>query len=419
MERRQDNEDLTRQRSDEFMAFKEREVHFLSSFLGPSEVYRRIKTEQDNLKAKQRARRQLLARAAREVRYYTETNSQGYRKYRYFDYEFKFNNQRYDLEFTDRNVAERIYGPIMDIESMCGVFTASGMAAIAAAAMTVQILVPEGVQFILPSGQEFHETQHLFKSYLRNNGPIEVAVVCSSGSINVQHALSNVPNAKIFIVDTTCWDLGGAEVARLVKELKKSDSLVFLVRSHQKLDSFGIEYSRLGSVVAIHSDQRLVTQAYSECKRIVATFGMQMHLTSLIPFLGVGAFAGLSHARTERIRNNTFRAFHAMRGAFDGSSRVTIRAYPHSLFFSIHIKETMNHETLKACAQRCASVLRGYKVPAFYASSFGFDFTALDSFVDARTGEATIRVAVGDHAPSTVVALIAILKAEVRTICAV
>ena len=85
-------EDLTRKRSDEFMALKEREIRFLSSFVGPSEVYRRITTEQDNLKAKQRARRQLLTRAAREVRYYTETNSQGYRKYRYFDYEFRFNN---------------------------------------------------------------------------------------------------------------------------------------------------------------------------------------------------------------------------------------------------------------------------------------------------------------------------------------
>jgi hypothetical protein len=344
---------------------------------------------------------------------------QGHPRFRYFNYEFKFNNQRYDLEFTDRNIAERIYGSSVDEKYMCGAFTASGMAAIATAGLTVKRLVPTGVRFVFPSGQEFHETQHLMRGYLGDNGPTTVAVVCSSGQMEVHEAISRVPGAEIVIVDTTCWDLGGDEVRELARQLHRTKSLIFFVRSHQKLDSFGMEYSRLGSVVAIHSDDKLVARTYTECKRTVATFGMQPHLTSLIPFLGVEDFASLSKARTGRIRGSTQRTFQAINDQFDGCSRVAIRQYPHSLFLSIHLRETMTTEALKASARRIASILRSNGVPAFYASSFGFDFTAFDSFVDLLTGEATIRVAVGDHARSTVSVLSDILQAEIRQLCAV
>ena len=203
--------------------------------------------------------------------------------------------------------------------------------------------------------------------------------------------------------DTTCFWRTSGRIARVVRWARSHDVPIALFRSHNKLDSFGIEYGRLGSVVLSwrrRSPARrmrdLVRETRDAAVRLLGVAAIPAHLP---PFVDQAAYALASTQRTAALIRNARRLYRRLRRSPLAPGVVL---YTHGLYLTISPSAELRVRDVKRAATALCAMLADKGLPARHAGSFGFDFIAVEWFVDARTKKNVLRVAPGDG-PSSMI----------------
>ncbi|GEM_PF-2503339 len=181
----------------------------------------------------------------------------------------------------------------------------------------------------------------------------------------------SLENAKLFIFDTTLFDQGSTELKFILEFLLEKKIPSLLVRSHLKLDSFGAEYSSLGSVAAINMDGHKKQSSLAKCLSLTGSYAS---IDQVYPFLGNPEFVTLSSNRNKRIQKFG-------RLLTDGVQKIisekeyyfSVISTWHSYYFYLkypsvtELNMHLEFEKLKLLSN----------VHATYCDSFGFDFLTL------------------------------------------
>ncbi|HKG99453.1 MAG TPA: hypothetical protein VKB08_01845 [Bradyrhizobium sp.] len=225
---------------------------------------------------------------------------------------------------------------------------------------------------------------------------------CSAHPLSFYQVQASAP-WDLLLFDTTCLPAKSGRVRRVLAIALTAGIPVVLVRSHTKLDSLGIEYGRLGSAVFLMPTRNnkvfrrewfeKLTQETREAVRLFGAAAVPAHLP---PFAGDAIFERLNVQRTAKIIRNTRRLAQRL-----GAMGILPRTYAHGLYITFSGMSHSDLDCAKAAAKMLAEHLQNAGLPVRHAGSFGFDFVAIDSFVDAA-GRNTVRVAPADTPASII-----------------
>src|SRR4051812_1002376 len=146
------------------------------------------------------------------------------------------------------------------------IYTISGMAAIAALLLAIRPVLGQADILMLPGSygetQELIEaharhlraltlTQSLSETLMRRSPTPRLLLLDSTATASRFDAVlcCDRPAIDLLIFDTTCFANGSGRIRRVLAWARRWTIPVVMVRSHNKLDSLGAEYGRLGSVV--------------------------------------------------------------------------------------------------------------------------------------------------------------------------
>jgi hypothetical protein len=201
----------------------------------------------------------------------------------------------------------------------------------------------------------------------------------------------------LVVFDTTCFSSGSGYIVRALNWARETTTPVVLLRSHTKLDSLGVEYGRLGSVVFTggpHAKQRLLQDFLTETRNAVRLFGGAALPAHFPPYVAAPAYRPLTNKRVAAMLRNNRRAMRYFSAALAGSSAEF--HFAHGLYVTLASARTLDESDARdVVAELCADLDRR-GLPLRHAGSFGFDFGAAEWSRD-RIGERyVVRIAAAD-----------------------
>jgi hypothetical protein len=257
----------------------------------------------------------------------------------------------------------------------------------------------------------YGETRELFQRFgdriremplalRRNLAPKRGAriVWVDSAAGRVPRAADPMPrDTDLVACDTTCFWLDSGRIRRVARWARRHDVPLALVRSHAKLDSLGVEYGRLGSIVLAWrraGGKDRMRDVVREARNAVRLLGVAPIPVHLPPFTGSDEYRELSAERTAAIVHNTRRLAHALAST---SLRDAVKLYRHGLYLTLAPRGELRVRDVKRAIDALCEALGD---TARHAGSFGFDFVAAEWFTDPVTRRNVIRIAPGDLPPS-------------------
>jgi hypothetical protein len=114
------------------------------------------------------------------------------------------------------------------------------------------------------------------------------------------------PLLDLVVFDTTCFSSGSGHIVRALNWAHDTKIPIVLLRSHTKLDSLGVEYGRLGSVVFTSGPH--AKDLLTETRNAVRLFGGAALPAHFPPFVGAPAYRSLTNRRVAAILRNNRRA---------------------------------------------------------------------------------------------------------------
>ncbi len=302
-------------------------------------------------------------------------------------FQFDYDYQRADLKVEGP--------PVYAVGGLEGLmptlYTASGMAAISASLLAVRRLWPRCSFDIRADG--YPETRELI-ALLDQEHPEQstrIAVIDSTVDTPLS-ARRRLHGATAAIFDTSCFAASSGRIRTIVELARARDIPMVLVRSHTKLDCFGLDYGRLGSIVAVtamtYSPVPALHTLMADFIRLNGSAALPMHFP---PFAGSKAFRELSRARTAWTIRCTRLIEHRLR-----STGVPLRSFGHGLYLVLYPCPFSGKDDACVAATDIVARLIAAGVPARQAGSFGFDFFGCDWFEDPQTHEVGIRLSIGD-----------------------
>ncbi|MCA1474731.1 hypothetical protein [Bradyrhizobium sp. NBAIM08] len=327
-------------------------------------------------------------------------------------FEFSYDYQRADLT---------VRGPsFYELDGGCtstAIYTASGMAAISAVLLASARIVAKADILVLPGC--YGETLELIRSFMPHLRieplplPLGDALARVSSprillldSCSVAGAIEAVlrcdgSGLDLLIFDTTCFAGRSGRIRRVVGWARRHGIALVLVRSHNKLDSLGAEYGRLGSAVFVGGHERPPRAGDAEWSRLafetcnaVRLLGGAALPAHFPPFAGSAAYWALTKRRVAAILRNgrsSARCFAAEIPALSAQLR-----FAHGLYVTLRGRRALDEAAARQAAEDMSCELRRAGFPIRHAGSFGFDFAATEWFHDATTDQYSVRVAVPD-----------------------
>ena len=224
-----------------------------------------------------------------------------------------------------------------------------------------------------------------------------VLLVDSVGPDDSAHVDDPMPRDTALVAfDTTCFWRTSGRIARVVRWARRHDVPVALFRSHNKLDSFGIEYGRLGSIVVSwrrRSSAARMRGLVRETRDAIRLLGVAAIPAHLPPFAGQDAYELRERATDGRDHPQCAASLRPVAALAAGPGVVL---YAHGLYLTIAPSAELRVQDVKRAATALCAALPTRGLPARHAGSFGFDFIAVEWFTDARTKKNVLRVAPGD-----------------------
>jgi hypothetical protein len=345
----------------------------------------------------------------------TETAWTTHRPAKSGPFEFNYGYQRADLRVHGPPIYRALRSPSANLVQET-IYASSGMSAMAALSSALSKLCD--CAEVLVSNGCYGETRELFESFgyrfrtlpleartgshRRGNGVFRVALVDSSvraGFFDFEKAVTD--DIDLVIFDTTCCWRSSGRIRRMVKWALRSKLPLALVRSHGKLDCLGIEYGRLGSVVIAAPLQDILsgrlkwlTALTRETNESIRLLGAAPIPANFPPFAAGRAFERCSVQRIAAIIRNNRRMVRLLSDRL-GATTVVL-AFQHGLYFTL--KPTGNPSVQDAthlAASLCRDLVSS-GLPVAHAGSFGFDFVAIEWFVDSSSRCNAIRIAAPD-----------------------
>lgn len=300
-----------------------------------------------------------------------------------------YSYQRFDLSLKIDNWLNFIYGFSKIKNASTGFLLSSGMSAIHAIITTLAKLKIENK--IIFTNLPYFETYNLMTRYYDffNVIQIEKYDTHSDGILWIDSSspiITNInfnKNHNIVIVDTSCFEPKSEKLEKIISKFK-SNSLIILNRSHIKLDCFGLEISRLGSLVFIFPDKNqknyeMGNLIYEQCKDLISFNGSNVEMKNIYSWLGNEEFFKLTKLRTKRIRYFC----NALRKTLDGKlnkNLFQILYHEHELYFTIRFLDGSIIENPNDFAMSMAKKAIDKGLPIRGSGSFGLNKVCLDGF---------------------------------------
>ncbi|QOZ77187.1 hypothetical protein XH83_18055 [Bradyrhizobium sp. CCBAU 53351] len=326
-------------------------------------------------------------------------------------FEFSYDYQRADLTVRGPSFYELDSG-----SASTAIYTASGMAAISAVLLASAQIVAKADILVLPGS--YGETQELIRGlvpHLRLRAldlplrdalaPADSPRILLLDSCSVAGALEAVlrcdgSGLDLLIFDTTCFAGRSGRIRRVLSWARRSGIPLVLVRSHNKLDSLGAEYGRLGSAVFVQNNEHEPRTKFpwsrlsAETRNAVRLLGCAALPAHFPPFVGSAAYLALTKRRVAAIlRNGRHMARHF---AAKLPALAAELHFAHGLYVTLRGSRPLDEPSARQAAEDMSNDLRAEGFPIRHAGSFGFDFAATEWFHDATTDRYSVRVAVSD-----------------------
>jgi hypothetical protein len=218
---------------------------------------------------------------------------------------------------------------------------------------------------------------------------------CIGASAFEETLNSEEPDCAFVIFDTTCFACGSGHIKRVVTWARRWQLPIVLVRSHNKLDSLGIEYGRLGSAVFVDAaGQSALRELAAEMRNAVRLLGNAALPAHFPPYVGTEAHQRLTQKRIAAIVKNSRRMSQTLAKLRD-CSRGTLH-FAHGLYVTLNVNRPLDEQEAKEIAADLANDLTKAGLPLRHAGSFGFDFAATEWFHDMSTDRHLARIAMAD-----------------------
>ncbi len=174
------------------------------------------------------------------------------------------------------------------------------------------------------------------------------------------------------------------------------------MRSHIKLDSFGLELGRLGSIVISFPENKSDehNKLMTTLRQAIAGFGINFNLFSLYPWLGNSKFVKLTQQRTQAIRKVTKALYCALKDMHQENDLFEILpSTTHKIFLIIqtHIKHQdypsfQNMVLSRLIAQSCYE----QQLPVLAAGTLGLNQITVNDFINLTNQNHQVRIASAD-----------------------
>jgi hypothetical protein len=325
---------------------------------------------------------------------------------------FSYDYQRADLTVRGPSFYEFDCGC-----TITAIYTASGMAAISAVLLASAHIVEKADILVLPGS--YGETLELIRGFVPHlrlvalklplvdalasgNSPrILLLDSCSFAGAFEAVLRSDGSGLDLLVFDTTCFAGRSGRIRRVLRWAQRYGIPLVLVRSHNKLDSLGAEYGRLGSAVFVHGNgarQRAGRPDWSglasETRNAVRLLGGAALPAHFPPFVGSAAYLALTKRRVAAILRNSRRMARYLAPKLPAQS--TELHFTHGLYVTLRGKRPLDEAGARQAAEEMSNELRAKGFPIRHAGSFGFDFAATEWFHDATTDQYSVRVTVPD-----------------------
>ena len=326
---------------------------------------------------------------------------------------FKF---RYDYQRADLDVQGPSFYELGEEFTQETVYTGSGMAAISALLLASARVLGQAEVLVLPA--TYGETLELIDGYARHlrkvilkgkivdQGQAEKRRIllldfCTPAG-TFENMLGNSGRGlDLIIFDTTCFAAGSGRIRRVLRWAGQWNIPTVMVRSHNKLDSLGAEYGRLGSASFVNqtkSDLRArrfeLTELLSETKTAIRLFGGAALPAHFPPFIGTDVYRSLTNRRVAAIVRNGRRTTRYFNSALKG--RIREIQFTHGLYVTLNSTRPLDEAAARSAAAKMSEDLAQAGFPIRHAGSFGFDFAATEWSHDVLTDGYSVRLAVPD-----------------------
>jgi hypothetical protein len=327
-------------------------------------------------------------------------------------FQFSYDYQRADLSVRGPSFYELACGCTSET-----IYTASGMAAISAVLLASAQIIDKADILVLPS--TYGETLELIRSFVphlqlvglkpplgdafaRGNSP-QILLLDSCSFAGAFEAALRIDGSglDLLVFDTTCFAGRSGRIRRVLRWARRHGIPLVLVRSHNKLDSLGAEYGRLGSAVFVYGKEHERRAGRLDCKGLAAATRNAVRLLGgaalpahFPPFAGSATYWALTKRRVAAILRNgrsTARYFAARLPALSAELHFT-----HGLYVTLRSRRPLDEASARWAAEDMSNELRREGFPIRHAGSFGFDFAATEWFHDATTDQYSVRVAIPD-----------------------
>ena len=227
----------------------------------------------------------------------------------------------------------------------------------------------------------------------------DIAILDSTTVLPKQHLWSD---AKILIIDTTLWASNHPTLKALLTQTRFK-GLILLLRSHIKLDCFGLEVNRLGSIVAVKTqdadcDLQMIRKHLHET---ACNIGCNFNIDDFYPWLFNKEFKMLCQKRTEKIKSFTRTIYAKLKPLVeDNASGFELSKGDHELFIALQFKcdRTGRRKydfgnSLQRYARSIVSKAKHAGLPIIHGASFGLFCTAIDGHLHRDGNKGYLRLA--------------------------
>lgn len=292
----------------------------------------------------------------------------------------RYSYQRHDLELVTKNWLKFIYNidDIEDHESF-GSFFSCGIASIYDLIVS---LCDKGFKNYIFSDIPYFESYGILEKNFSDAKLFQYSEInsyntdvlwldsCSPKFLSLDYRLFDT---KIIVLDTSCLNCSSCYIKKLFCHCKEKKITLALARSHMKLDCFGLEISRLGSLVIVNDSYSLM----NKIKEIRTCCGNNTILQNIYPWLGYDEFFKYTTQLIDKVKEIN----EIIKTNIEVNEDIyEVVSFDHGLYFTIKFKDKKKLD-LDNINVKLSTFCQSFNLPVVSASSFFLDKIGVDNFV--------------------------------------